>query len=139
MSETRDAVGQVSMNLPIHEDIKLFIDKNIKINGNDHTMSRTISSSRRQHTYMRRMQEEGCWQHRGVAKLQVQSRSTYDQRSFGDWGYEVTAWHEYSMKTKNIIEKEFDVMKQQLKEEQELYKRENELQQEQVQQGAQHA
>jgi len=35
------------MNVFIHEDIKLFMDKDIKMNGNDITVSSIISSSRR--------------------------------------------------------------------------------------------
>lgn len=45
-----DVVSQVSMNLPIHEEIELFMDKDIKINGNNITVRNTISSSRRKHT-----------------------------------------------------------------------------------------
>lgn len=32
-SATGDAVEQVSMSLPIYEDTKLFVDKDIKMNG----------------------------------------------------------------------------------------------------------
>jgi len=42
-------------------------------------------------------------------------------------------------RTKKGTEKEFHVLKHQLKDEQELHKQENELQQEQVQKGEQHA
>ena len=89
-----DIVDQLSMNLPIHEDIKLFMEKDIKMNGNDITTSNTISNSKRQHTCTWQMQEEGCWQHRGGSKLQVQSRSIHDESSFEDWGYEVMTQHE---------------------------------------------
>lgn len=51
----------------------------------------------------------------------------------------MAVWHEDCVKAKNGTEKELDVLKQQLKEEQELHRWENELQQDQVQQGAQHA
>ena len=50
---------------------------------------------------MSRVQEEGCWQHSGKEKLQVQRRSTHDESSFGDWGYEVTMQHEDDTKVDN--------------------------------------
>ena len=34
-SETRDAVEQVSMGLPVYEDTKLVIDRNIKMKWKD--------------------------------------------------------------------------------------------------------
>ena len=111
-----DAAGQVSMNLNIHEDINLFMEMDIKINGNGIKASNTISSNRMQHTCMQWMQEEGCWQHRGRAEPEVQSRSTHDETSFGDWDYEVMAWHEDHMKVENETKKELHVLKWKLKE-----------------------
>lgn len=42
-----DVVNQVPMNLPIQEYIKFFMERDIKINGNDITVKSTINNSRR--------------------------------------------------------------------------------------------
>lgn len=72
-------------------------------------------------------------------KVASSSKSTCDERNFGDSSYEVKERHEDPMKPENKIKKELKVLKQQLKEEQKMHRQENELQQEQEQQGAQHA
>lgn len=54
-------------------------------------------------------------------KVASSSRSTDDERNFGDSGYEVTMRHEDRAKVENRTKKELHVLKQQLKEEQELH------------------
>ena len=68
-----DAVDQVSMDLPTHEDIKLFLDKDIKQqhHSEKHHDQPLKASYRMQRT--QQMQEEGCWQHRAATKLQDQA------------------------------------------------------------------
>jgi len=61
-------------------------------------------------------------------KVANSCKSTCDERNFGDWGYEVTTRREGHAKVENEIEKELHVLKQQLKGEKELLRRENELQ-----------
>ena len=58
-------------------------------------------------------------------KVASSSRYTCDERNFGGLGYEVMARHEDHTKAENETEKELHVLKQQLKEEQELHRREN--------------
>ena len=55
-------------------------------------------------------------------KFASSSKSTDDERNFGDSFYEVTTQHEDHAKVENVIENELHVLKQQLKEEQELHK-----------------
>ena len=68
-----DAVGQVFMNLHTHEDIKLFIDKDINIWLQQHQSKQHHEKQLKATYQMQQMQEEGCWQHIGGAKLQSQA------------------------------------------------------------------
>ena len=52
-------------------------------------------------------------------KVATSSRSTDNERNFGDSGYEMMARHEGSAKTENGTKNELHVLKQQLKEEHE--------------------
>ena len=53
-------------------------------------------------------------------KVASSSRSTNDERNFGDLGYEVMTRHEDRVKTKTGTKKEFHVLKKKLKEEHEV-------------------
>ena len=67
-----DVVDQVSINLPIHEDIKSFLDKDImQQHHNKKQHSEKHHEQQMEAAYqMQWMQEEGCWQHIGKTKLQ---------------------------------------------------------------------
>ena len=55
-------------------------------------------------------------------KVASSSRSINNERNFGDSGYEMTKRHEDRTKIENGTEKELHMLKQQLKEEQELHR-----------------
>ena len=102
------------MELPSYKDIKLFAQKDIKIWQQQHHEQLLKATYR-----MQRMQEQGCWQHKGGTNLQAQNRSIDDEINFGDSGYEVTTRHEDHTKIENGTKKELHVLKQQFKEEHE--------------------
>ena len=56
----RDAVDQVSMDLPTHEDINLFVDKDIKIQQQQHHNKQHHEQQLKATYQMQQMQEEGC-------------------------------------------------------------------------------
>ena len=68
-------------------------------NGSDVTVSTIIRSRRMYHTWMRQMQEEGCWQRRGGTKLQAQEntlimKSTLEIEAMRWWRYKRIMWRQ---------------------------------------------
>lgn len=76
-----DAVDQISMSLPTHEDIKLFVDKNIKLSHRgaswkivvEGNIPNTVNIVNALNTTNAMNAREGYWQHRGETKFQDQA------------------------------------------------------------------
>jgi len=61
-------------------------------------------------------------------KVASSSRYIDDESNFGDFGYEVTVWHEDHVKVEDRAKKELCVLKQQLRKNMKLHRQTNELQ-----------
>lgn len=62
----------MSMSLPTHEDMKLFIYKYMKIWQYEHHNEQHHEQQLMIAYWRQRMQEESCWENRGRTKLQAQ-------------------------------------------------------------------
>ena len=103
------------MSLPTHEDIKLFVDKDIKIRWQQH-YSKQHHQKQQKATHLHATNARGrMLKTKRRDKVARSSISTDNESNFGDSSYEVMAQPEGHAKIENGTNKELHVLKQQLR------------------------